>query len=545
VKIPRSIVQHGSLVLNADALSVLIVLLQLHKSRHLRDSEPLATVKVGHEKLMQMTGYSTNIITRAVKELVKRQLIEVNENRKKRGEFGTNDYIFRRPDNGEPLRAEKDVMYGNRISYFTFPSCVIREVTAHWSLAKLSASELKLYVAVLYLADRSRSNEFQATVAELRPLSDLSATTFQKAMDAIEERGLVLVMGTGKEVTFHVCDPYTGWPLYEPDGADENDPANYYVQGEKGQAKRLNLNTGSPEKIEELIRSSLPRNEVPLVQGNGNLMIRCPFHDDHNPSCSISPRKNGCFHCFGCNKNGSFISLMMRLTNLSKGQAIQQIAAASGAKVEYHQPDSRAVAIYDYCNEDGKLLKQVLRFPDANGRKVFQQRRPGQGGWIRNIDGLPPMLFNMDWLKIADTVCITEGEKDASTVTDLHLSGQAGLIIGMTSGGASSWDAQLARNLRGKRVVLMPDADSAGEKFAAEVIASLEAEGIEFRMVTFEDAGAKDVTEFLAEHTVEELVRRIGADWVRMPDGKQLVDDLQPIDFISSAATQLEEQITI
>jgi hypothetical protein len=68
----------------------------------------------------------------------------------------------------------------------------------------------------------------------------------------------------------------------------------------------------------------------------------------------------------------------------------------------------------------------------------------------------------------------------------------------------------------------MPDADVAGQRYADAVKASLEAEGIEYRIVTFEDVGAKDVTEFLEEHSVEELVRRIGPDWVCMPDGKRL-----------------------
>ena len=68
----------------------------------------------------------------------------------------------------------------------------------------------------------------------------------------------------------------------------------------------------------------------------------------------------------------------------------------------------------------------------------------------------------------------------------------------------------------------MPDADAAGARFATDVKASLDAEEIEYRVVSFEDAGAKDVTDFLAVHTLEDLVRRIGADWVRMPDGTRL-----------------------
>jgi 5S rRNA maturation endonuclease (ribonuclease M5) len=510
-----------------------------------KDSEEYATVHVSQKKLEELTGYTKNVITRGVKDLLNRQFICLQEHRKKRGEFGANEYTLCNPSDGEPLTAYKDAIFGNRLPYFTFPSCIISEKTAHWSLSRLSASELKLYVALLSLANAARNNEFQTTLAELCTVGDLAPATCRKAMDAIEERGLVWITGLGKQRTFYLCDPYTGQPLHEPDGVDENDPANYYVKGDKGQDKRWNLNTGNAEEIERLIRSCLPLDESPIVRGNGDLMIRCPFHDDHNPSCSVSPEKNGCFHCFGCKQSGSLITLLMQLRSISKAIAIQQIADATGVNIKYQQPDTKALAKYSYRNEKGKLLKQVLRFPNADGKKVFQQRRPVKGGWAWNTDGLPPMLYNMEWLKIAGTVCITEGEKDAHNITELHLNSQGGLVIGMTSGSADSWDAQLAKSLRGRRVILMPDADSAGEKFAADVKASLEAEGIEFRTVTFEDAGAKDVTDYLAEHTVEELVRCLGVDWIQMPDGKQLVDDSPPFALISSAETQLEDQITI
>ena len=228
-------------------------------------------------------------------------------------------------------------------------------------------------------------------------------------------------------------------PIYraadrELDGTDENDPANYSMKGDKGQSKRLNLNTGNAEQVEKVIRACI--SDEPIKQGNGDLMIHCPFHSDKNPSCSVSPRKNGCFHCFGCNESGSLTDLIMQIKGIAKGQAIQQTATAMGMKIEYHPPDKNVI-VYPYMNTKGKLLKQVLRYPDEDGQKVFRQRQPGKGGWAWNTLGLPPMLFNMELLSIADTVCITEGEKDASTVTELRLLGDYGLVIGTTSGGQS------------------------------------------------------------------------------------------------------------
>jgi DNA-binding MarR family transcriptional regulator len=410
------------------------MLLQINKNKPVKHHDSFATVKVGHEKLVESTGYSKNAITKAIKELQNRKFIEPVRHRKKHGEFGANEYMLCHPGTGIPLTAKRDVVYGNGLPYFTFPERVIKEHTTNCSLAKMSSSELRLYTCILYLANRHRNNEFTTTAGELRKLSGLAPTTFRKALEQLECRGLVWVTASSTPYRISLCDPYTGQPLHEQTGFDEDDPANYFTMGDKGQAKRLNFNTGDPVQVEKLVRSCV--SEEPVMQGNGDLMIRCPFHADANPSCSVSPKKNGCFHCFGCGKNGSLTELVMQLKSITKGEAIQQTATAMGMKTEFHEPDKRAIAKYSYRNASDKLLKQVLQYPDENGQKAFRQRRPAKGDWIWNTAGLPPMLFNMDLLKFADVVCITEGEKDATTVTELHLLGNCGLVIGVTSGGA-------------------------------------------------------------------------------------------------------------
>ncbi len=60
----------------------------------------------------------------------------------------------------------------------------------------------------------------------------------------------------------------------------------------------------------------------------------------------------------------------------------------------------------------------------------------------------------------------------------------------------------------------MPDHDEAGERYEEDVKASLDAEGIDYRVVKFGDVGCKDVSDFLLEHSVDDLAYRIGADFV-------------------------------
>jgi 5S rRNA maturation endonuclease (ribonuclease M5) len=182
-------------------------------------------------------------------------------------------------------------------------------------------------------------------------------------------------------------------------------------------------------------------------------------------------------------------------------------------------PDSSATAIYDYRDEDGKLVKQVVRHADVDRHRKIRQRRLGKGGgWVFNTHGLGPLLYHRELLQNASVVCVTEGEKDADAVTRLDLQSQDGKrVIGVTSGGSESWDASLAGLLKDKHVVVLPDADEPGRKYRDAMTASFDAAGIAYRVVEFGDGLGKDVSEFLADHSAEELVERIGTDWAEAP----------------------------
>ena len=52
----------------------------------------------------------------------------------------------------------------------------------------------------------------------------------------------------------------------------------------------------------------------------------------------------------------------------------------------------KIVKTYDYKDESGQLLYQVVRYEP----KDFRQRRPdGQGGWIWNLQGVRRVLYRL------------------------------------------------------------------------------------------------------------------------------------------------------
>jgi hypothetical protein len=162
------------------------------------------------------------------------------------------------------------------------------------------------------------------------------------------------------------------------------------------------------------------------------------------------------------------------------------------------------VAIYDYYDEKGVLLFQVVR----EEPKAFYQRRPRRSTddlaalrqhgiraddeWVWSLHALKPsdtpcpkstcgrlhrevlavrrVLFRLPELLAADpklVVYVCEGEKDADALAAL------GLVATTNPGGAKKWRSEYSEALRGRHVVLPPDNDDDGRKHVDKVAAAL------------------------------------------------------------------------
>jgi len=105
----------------------------------------------------------------------------------------------------------------------------------------------------------------------------------------------------------------------------------------------------SQELIEE-VREANPIEEVvneyvPLKNSKGI----CPFHDDHNPSLSISPRK-GIAKCFVCMSHAvDVFSWIMMMKKVSFPEAIRILA------------DRKGIKIPDLTDEDKQMLAKQKR----------------------------------------------------------------------------------------------------------------------------------------------------------------------------------------
>jgi hypothetical protein len=65
---------------------------------------------------------------------------------------------------------------------------------------------------------------------------------------------------------------------------------------------------------------------IELQRHGADLLGRCPFHDDHEPSLVISPKKN-LWHCLGaCQAGGTVIDWVMRTRGVSFRLAVELLA---------------------------------------------------------------------------------------------------------------------------------------------------------------------------------------------------------------------------
>lgn len=113
------------------------------------------------------------------------------------------------------------------------------------------------------------------------------------------------------------------------------------------------------------------------------LLFRCPNHDDQHPSLSINPQKN-CWMCGPCDASGNAWELAAFLSHLKPDDKAGITAwLRQRGLLSSDSNEAKIEAAYDYVDEDGKLLYQVVRFFP----KHFKQRRPdGKGSWVRHLE---------------------------------------------------------------------------------------------------------------------------------------------------------------
>ena len=198
--------------------------------------------------------------------------------------------------------------------------------------------------------------------------------------------------------------------------------------------------------------------------GHGKARARCPAHDDHNPSLSITGIDGQVLvHCIA--GAAPPIKAVVEALDLQMADLF----------------DTRSGADYRY--PDGRIVHRKLN-------KTFPQSGNTKG----------TALFHADRIADANTVYIPEGEKD---VLAIEAVGGAAVCSAMGAGKAhlADWSP-----LKGKTAIVIADKDGPGRKHAAQVVELAGGVGAA-SVLTVEAKTGKDAADHIAAgHTLDELV---------------------------------------
>lgn len=231
--------------------------------------------------------------------------------------------------------------------------------------------------------------------------------------------------------------------------------------------------------------------------------IKCLFHDDHNPSLCIHA-KDGHFICHGCGEKGDWLIFIAKSQKITRLEAANLLAyncdeKVSGnheiQKVERPEPcipipndiienvvsyfkseygssrygEFNNLWIYRDRNEDAVFI--TVRFEDSSRKKIIPfyysvklEWHPGQP-FSQNLPlyNLPGIIQNPD-----STILVVEGEKCCEAI--LPELSSSNIVPCTWSFGAKGVKKSDWEPLRGRSVILWPDADVVGAEAALDIV---------------------------------------------------------------------------
>lgn len=196
--------------------------------------------------------------------------------------------------------------------------------------------------------------------------------------------------------------------------------------------------------------------------------VRCPFHVDKDPSGSIhnvQGTDSWNFKCHGCGFSGDVFAVISKHKGKDVGDVLKEFAAEDDttrrkSTSSFATRDAAVNSlgtpekVYEYSNDFA-----VVRLKDKKFRPLS---RCGGKWFVQDPSGELP-LYRVSELRRSGTVYVVEGEKacDAghsiglATVTSAH---------GAKSARKSDWTP-----LAGREVVILPDNDESGQRYAEDV----------------------------------------------------------------------------
>lgn len=141
------------------------------------------------------------------------------------------------------------------------------------------------------------------------------------------------------------------------------------------------MNKLSTEEINEIRASvnivDIISSYMPLTKRGKNYFGVCPFHDDRDPSLSVSEEKQ-IYKCFSCGESGNVFNFVMEYDNVSFYESLQKIAASGGVKLNiqtFTPTYNKNTKLYEIYNVSQMFYQNNINTEYGGQARTYLSRR--------------------------------------------------------------------------------------------------------------------------------------------------------------------------
>ncbi|MEO2013095.1 MAG: hypothetical protein ABGZ53_01855 [Fuerstiella sp.] len=233
-------------------------------------------------------------------------------------------------------------------------------------------------------------------------------------------------------------------------------------------------------QTDDIVSALRTRGCDPTPDGNG-YRAKCPCHDgDSFDALAVSDA--GEIYCHKCEVNTGTVLKALGLSGQREGGHKPKVTI-DGKQVTLHETEQSAIdgltwsvfqkrggserapdRVHRYQDAAGELVATIVLWDLADGNKEARQLSKHGDGWVsRGIKKDRP-LYQLHELAAADTVYVCEGEKATDAIRSI------GLAATTSMGGSGQPTKTNWTPLDKKRIVVIPDYDEPGGKYAHNVV---------------------------------------------------------------------------
>jgi len=283
---------------------------------------------------------------------------------------------------------------------------------------------------------------------------------------------------------------------------------------------------------------------------------RCPFHNDRNPSLRVNPETGG-YICMSCGeKGGDVLSFHRRRHGLSFVEAAKALGAweedPGSTSTSTETPEQAVRRLAARAIKDGFQFEALHVYKDLQGQVLYWRirlRHPEtREKWIRPMYrddkrgyriGEPTFvgekpLYGLERLaaRPRDPVVICEGESCIDALTKVG-------VLALTSGGADSAEKACWEPIYGREILIWPDHDDAGQRYAEAVAAKLLSANCSVRIIDVESLGLErkqDAVDWLCIHSAA-----TAAEILALPSRTATSEESAPVDIEHTSAVETQQ----